>query len=185
MLQPDLISLFIMPLEKAGFEYMVTGSVASTLYGEPRLTHDIDLVLVLRVDEIGKLCDYFPSSDYYCPPPDVIRIELNRQTFAHFNLIHHESGYKADCYPFTGNPLHFWALKNRKTIQIDSDFSVQTAPPEYVIIRKLQFFREGGSQKHLMDVRKMIAMPDLNLDEEVMMDWIEKLELRNEWNRIR
>ncbi|MFP4015023.1 MAG: hypothetical protein ACLFVQ_13130, partial [Chitinispirillaceae bacterium] len=185
MHQPDLLTLFIPPLEQGGFEYMVTGSVASTLYGEPRLTHDIDLVIVLRVCDIGKLCDLFPSSDYYCPPPEVIRIELNRKTFAHFNLIHHDSGYKADCYPFTGNPLHAWALRNRKKIEIDSDISVQTAPPEYVIIRKLQFFREGGSEKHLSDIRKMMLAGGLDLDESVMLDWIQKLELQNEWKRIK
>jgi len=28
------------------------------------------------------------------------------------------------------------------------------APPEYVILRKLQYFREGGSEKHLLDIKK-------------------------------
>ena len=53
MQQPDLLSLFVLPLEHSNFEYMVTGSVASTLYGEPRLTHDVDLVIVLDIAHLG------------------------------------------------------------------------------------------------------------------------------------
>ena len=181
MLQLDLLSIFISPLEKCSFDYMVTGSVASTLYGEPRLTHDIDLVIVLHIPEIEKFRSCFPVSDFYCPPIEVIRIELTRKTFSHFNLIHHNSGYKADCYPFTGNPLHLWALKNKREIRINPDLKIKTAPPEYVIIRKLQFFREGGSEKHLIDIRKMLSSPDLILDNGILETWIQKLELQKEW----
>ena len=47
MLGGDLLSLFIEPLERLNLDYMITGSVASMLYGEPRLTNDVDLVLDL------------------------------------------------------------------------------------------------------------------------------------------
>jgi len=42
MLEPDLIELFARPLNQAGIRYFVSGSVAAMLYGEPRVTHDID-----------------------------------------------------------------------------------------------------------------------------------------------
>jgi hypothetical protein len=174
----DLLSVFLVPITHCGIEYMVTGSVASTLYGEPRLTHDIDLVLVLKLPDIEKFLSCFPSSDYYCPPPEVIRIELQR------NLIHHNSGYKADCYPFTGNPLHAWALKHKREIPVRPDLVISTAPPEYVIIRKLQFFREGGSEKHLHDIRKMISALKLELDREILHKWIDRLSLEKEWEKI-
>jgi hypothetical protein len=41
----DLIPLFVEPLERSAFPYMITGSVAAMIYGMPRLTHDVDLVL--------------------------------------------------------------------------------------------------------------------------------------------
>ena len=53
MHQPDPIWIFLDPLESKGFEYFVTGSVASIFYGDPRLTHDIDLVLHLELEENG------------------------------------------------------------------------------------------------------------------------------------
>ncbi|MFC1677400.1 hypothetical protein ACFL3G_10120 [Planctomycetota bacterium] len=47
MHEADLLLYFLKPLSQARFEYMVTGSVASIIYGQPRMTHDIDLVLEL------------------------------------------------------------------------------------------------------------------------------------------
>jgi len=184
MLQPDLLDIFVLPLEKSGFEYMVTGSVASTIYGEPRLTHDIDLVLILKNEEIKKFCSVFPVENYYCPPTEVICIELSRKNHAHFNLIHHDSGYKADCYPFTGDPLHAWALNQRRIFQIRPDFTIKVAPPEYVIIRKMQFFRDGGSEKHLSDIKKMLQLAERTIDLTILTDWIQSLCLDREWNRI-
>ena len=51
MPEADLIELFVAPLERIGIRYLVTGSVAATLYGEPRATHDIDLVAILRATD--------------------------------------------------------------------------------------------------------------------------------------
>jgi hypothetical protein len=184
-MQPlDLLSIFISPLEHSGFDYMVTGSVATTLYGEPRLTHDVDLVLMLKISDINRFISCFPQSAYYCPPAEIIRIELHRKDFAHFNLIHHDSGYKADCYPFTGNPLHSWALSQRRRITIQPNLTIQVAPPEYVILRKMQYFKEGGSQKHLLDIQKMIHTTDCQLDHSILDDWIRKLGLENVWEKV-
>ena len=47
MPEPDLIELFVARLGEIGAHYLVTGSVAATLYGEPRVTHDIELVVEL------------------------------------------------------------------------------------------------------------------------------------------
>jgi hypothetical protein len=45
MPETDLLSLFTRPLEMAGLTYFITGSMAGMIYGEPRLTMDVDLVL--------------------------------------------------------------------------------------------------------------------------------------------
>jgi len=45
MPQPELSLLFIRPLNRIGVRYLVSGSVAAILYGEPRLTHDVDFVV--------------------------------------------------------------------------------------------------------------------------------------------
>jgi hypothetical protein len=81
-------------------------------------------------------------------------------------LIHHETGFKADIYPDAEDPLHEWAFKNRKRVELGEGMAIWLAPPEYVIIRKLEYFREGGSDKHLQDIQRMLPLikPDLKLD---------------------
>lgn len=54
------------------------------------------------------------------------------------------------------DPLHAWALAHRRRIDV-AGTGAWIAPPEYVILRKLEFFREGGSDKHLRDIRFMLA----------------------------
>jgi hypothetical protein len=158
MPEHDFHRVFIGPFERLGIPYMVTGSIAAIFYGEPRLTHDIDIVLHLREPDIGRLCEMFPLESYYCPPPEVIQVEMRRESHAHFNLIHHATGLKADCYPFTGDRLHAWALQNRRIQSLTDSQTVQLAPPEYVIIRKMQYYRDGGSQKHAQDIQAILAV---------------------------
>jgi hypothetical protein len=65
--EPDLIELFARPLHEAGIRFFISGSVAAMLYGEPRVTHDIDLVAFLRVEDAAKLAALFPAPAFYYP----------------------------------------------------------------------------------------------------------------------
>ena len=185
MQQRDLLEIFIAPLETGNIDYMVTGSVAATFYGEPRLTHDIDLVIALQPDVIEQFLSLFPLEDFYCPPYEVVRLEIGRKSFAHFNLIHHDSGYKADVYPLSGDDLHRWGFKNRRRVSIRNDFEIWMAPPEYVIIRKLQYFKEGGSEKHLSDISKMLGQGEFVIDQSLINVWVDQKRLTEEWERAR
>jgi hypothetical protein len=72
MPEHNLFHIFVSRLNKLSIPYMITGAVASIIYGEPRLTNYIDLVIDLKIDEIDRFADAFPGEDFYCPPPDVI-----------------------------------------------------------------------------------------------------------------
>jgi len=162
MAAPGWIELFVARLEILGLPYMVTGSVASMVYGEPRLTLDVDLVIELDAEHASHFLAAFPEEEFYRPPLEVVRAECNRDTRGHFNLIHHATGMKADVYVASRDDLHVWGLAHRRRLRF-GDGTLALAPPEYVILRKLEFWREGGSQKHIRDVRGMLAA-DLPLD---------------------
>src|ERR1051325_6842629 len=98
MPEPELSLLFIRPLNQLGLRYMVSGSVAAILYGEPRLTHDVDFVVFLRPEDIIRLRAAFPSPDFYVPPAEMIAAEIERAQKGHFNVIHADTGFKADFY---------------------------------------------------------------------------------------
>lgn len=180
----DPIWVFLNKIEDAKFTYFVTGSVASIFYGEPRLTHDIDLVLHLEKKDVNHFCTVFPLSDFYCPPEEVLQIEINRHPYGHFNLIHHNSGFKADIYLEGNEPLHKWAFQNRKRIQISLGTSLWLAPPEYIIIRKLEFYREAGSDKHLRDIRNMLPQIEMDLDTVFLSAQLSNRGLEKYWQQI-
>lgn len=184
MHQPDPIWIFLDPLESKGFEYFVTGSVASIFYGEPRLTHDIDLVLHLELANMRKFTELFSPDSFYCPPLDILHIEMKRRPYGHFNLIHHATGFKADFYLSGTDPLHFWAMRHRKRISFSKTKQLWLAPPEYVIVRKLEFFREGGSDKHLQDIRNMLPQIEESLDQKFLQLKLEEKGLIEFWQKI-
>ena len=63
MPETDLVLLFTRRLEDAGFIYMITGSVAGVFYGEPRVTHDVDLVLAAPAKDADRIAAAFPSTN--------------------------------------------------------------------------------------------------------------------------
>ncbi len=58
------------------------------------------------------------------------------------------------------------------------------APPEYVIVRKLEYYREGGSEKHLRDIRSMLAVSGEQIDRASLREWIERRGLQTEWRLV-
>ncbi len=183
MLEPDLIELFVQPLNEHKIRYLVSGSVAAMLYGEPRVTHDIDLVVFLRAQDIPRFPDAYPWPQFYLPPPSVIAAEVARERRGHFNVIDTDSGLKADFYTANQDVLHAWAFRHAKHYFLKST-SVQVAPPEYVILRKLEYFREGGSEKHVRDIRSMLAVSREQIDHLAMGEWVTRLGLEVEWKRV-
>jgi len=138
MREAELFLLFIRPLNQAGIRYVVTGSVAAIFYGEPRLTHDVDLVVFLKENDIRRLGEIFPSSDFHVPSTDVIAVEASREQRGHFNIIHIDTGFKADIYLTGRDELNAWAFRGKRSVRFEGE-TVVLAPPEYVIIRKLEF----------------------------------------------
>jgi predicted N-acetyltransferase YhbS len=171
MPEPDLIELFVHPLNRLEFRYLVTGGVASMLYGEPRVTHDIALVVFLRPADIARLGEAYPDSDFYVPPAEVIAAELARERGGQFNIIHDASGLKADFYLPRRDEFQAWAFRNVRQYAIGGQL-VRLAPPEYVIVSKLEFSRDGRSEKHLRDIRAMLSISGDLLDRPALEDWI-------------
>ena len=183
MREPNAALLFIRPLEQAGIEYVVTGSIAAIVYGEPRLTHDLDAVIDVRETNIPRLIAAFTGEDFYCPPLDVITVEARREQRGHINILHIPSGFKADLYFRGRDPLHIWALLNVRKLSFLGGL-IRVAPPEYVIVRKLEFYREGGSDKHLRDVRLMLKLSGSHIDQPRLTQLLSERGLDDCWAKV-
>ncbi len=176
------IKLILTRLDAAGIVYCIVGGLAAIIYGRPRLTLDVDLLVALDPTQVGSLISAFPEEDFYLPPEEVLLAESMRDQRGHFNIIHQHSALRADCYLSGKSDLAMWELTHRR--KLTGPFGeVWIAPPEAVIANKLLFYREGGSAKHLEDIRAMLAAKCMD-DLDILMRWIERLELSKEWNKI-
>jgi hypothetical protein len=180
--EPDLYEVFVRPLHSTGVRYMIVGSVASVHYGEPRFTMDVDLVVQLAEAEISRLAVAFPEADYYVPPPEIIEEEMRRSTRGHFNIIHHATGFKADFYPWRRDEEWGWVWERCRNDEVNGH-TASFAPPEYVIVSKLDFYREGGSEKHLRDIRSMLAISGDQIDRALIENAVAKLGLGEQWRK--
>lgn len=184
MEEPNLFQIFINRLNKLGIRYMVTGAVAAIVYGEPRLTHDIDLVIELNTEEVEKMVESFSPKEFYCPPVENIKLEMKRSSRGHFNIIHFETGFKADCYLMGQDELHCWGMLNRKEFIVEGE-PIWVASPEYVILRKLEYYQEGKSQKHLMDIANMLRISSPQIDFPQLQEKIRNCNLERAWAEVK
>lgn len=167
-------------LEQHKIPYMIVGSIASMIYGEPRMTHDMDIVIDLLPEHVKTLEKIFPLDQYYCPPEEIIRAEMIQR--GQFNLLHHESGLKIDLMIRKNSAHSIEEFKRRRKTPLIGDIEAYIATAEDVIIKKLVFYREGQSDKHLKDIRGILA--ETEIDKNYLMHWIHELKLESEYNKI-
>ncbi len=179
--QADLLAAIADRLDEAGIPYMVVGSVAGSLHGEPRTTIDIDLVVDPSADSLRQFVDSLPASDYY--------VDLNAATEAFerrtsFNVIEHATGWKADLMIRRDRPFSRTEFDRRIQIPL---YGRQTpvATAEDTVIAKLEWAKAGESERQLRDVARILAISGATLDGIYLAHWIEALELGAQWDRAR
>ena len=89
MSQQELLNRVIQALDQVGIQYMITGSVASSMQGEPRSTHDIDIVITIKESRAYDLGKAFPPGDFYLDEHCILDA-IKRQSM--FNLIDLKGG---------------------------------------------------------------------------------------------
>ncbi|MBN1379477.1 MAG: hypothetical protein JXA04_09605 [Gammaproteobacteria bacterium] len=145
-------------LESAGFEYMLTGSLAMNYYAQPRMTRDIDLIVALTVDDIHRVNEVF-AKDYYIPEETMENAVKNATLF---NLIHLDSVVKVDIIVRKADKYRRHEFDRRQTVTI-AGFKTRITSKEDLILSKLNWARDSKSEMQLNDVRNLLATyPDMD-----------------------
>jgi hypothetical protein len=179
--QADVFRLVIEVLDRLKVPYMVVGSAASSIYGEPRLTQDIDIVIDPTAAQLDQLCAAFPQDDFYVSPEAAREALASR---AQFNIIHPHSGNKID-FMIAGEDA--WGrsqLARRRRVPVMPALEGVAAAPEDVIIAKMLYYQEGGSEKHLRDITGMLRVSDNRIDRQYIRKWAEALGVTDVWEAI-
>ncbi len=182
MPQSELLKLVLQVLEKLGIEFMITGSFASSLQGEPRATHDIDLVVSLPAGAVPALVTAFPPDQFYL---DAESVHEALRTQRMFNLIDFRGGGKVDFWILTGEPFdqsRFARRRKREFLGADAWYS----SPEDTILAKLRWAKlSGGSEKQFRDALRVYEIQSSQLDQSYLEEWAAKLEVDELWNALK
>ena len=159
-------------LERLGVPYAVVGSMASSYFGEARLTNDVDILAEVRAEHVRPLLEAFPADVYYLSE-DAVRSAIAHR--GQFNIIHPDAGLKVDVILPRGSEYDDQRLARRVQGQPHGASAPSYfASPEDVIVKKLEFHLEGGSDKHLRDIAGMLKSGAAPID----LDYIERFATR-------
>ena len=179
----DLIAVFAPRFDAAGIEWMIAGGVASIVYGEPRLTQDLDVVARLTKPDVERFSRQFPEPEFYCAPQEVIAEEASRDASGHFNVLHNATGARADVYLSGKDPLARRGLAGRRIVELLGR-PTPIASPEYVILHKLRFRQQGASDRHLRDIRAMLRVLGSTVDVAALTRDAADLGLSDMWREM-
>ncbi|HBI24361.1 MAG TPA: hypothetical protein DDX84_09235 [Nitrospiraceae bacterium] len=168
-------------LEHLSIPYLVTGSVASMAYGEPRLTNDIDIIAAIEEKHIAGLLSAFSLDEFYISE-DMIRDAIKHQ--GQFNIIHPASGLKVDIIIKRDTPFDSSRFKRLRRIYPAESYQANFSAPEDVIIKKMEFYQEGGSEKHLRDIAGILKVSGNEVDKEYISEWARRLGLTEIWDAV-
>ena len=152
MSQQELLRKVFQTLDDAGIEYMVTGSVASSMQGEPRSTHDIDVVVAIERTAAQKLVNAFPPPDFYLDEETIVDAIKNQNMF---NLIEVNTGDKVDFWILTDTPFD-QSRFGRRYLENVMGMQMAVSSPEDTILAKLWWAElSGGSEKQCTDALRV------------------------------
>jgi hypothetical protein len=138
--------------EQASIPYMLTGSMAMNYYAQPRMSRDIDVVIAIGPEDVGRVVALF-RPDYYLSEESI------RESLVHesvFNLIHQESVIKVDCIIRKKSEYRLVEFERRQMISI-LDFTTFIVSKEDLIISKLFWAKDSHSEVQLRDVKNLLA----------------------------
>lgn len=177
----ELLEIIARVFDRLGIPYLVTGSVAAMAYGEPRLTNDIDVVAGIEESHIAGVLAAFPPEQFYVSE-DAIRIAIRYRK--QFNIIHALSGLKVDVVIRDDTPFNISRFHRTRRIKAGEGFEADFASPEDIIIMKMLYYKEGGSEKHLRDIMGIVKISGAGIDNAYILGWAEKMALTEVWMRI-
>jgi hypothetical protein len=170
--QREFLFAVIEALERTGVVYAVTGSWASSAYGAPRTTHDLDVVVVISAEQAAELAAAFPSPFY----SDAAWMQAAAAEQVFFNVIDPTTGLKVDFWPAKDDQYSRAQLERRQQ-QVLFERTIWMLAPEDVILSKLLWYRESESDTQLRDCVGIWKARQDTLDRAYLQGWAAQLKL--------
>lgn len=166
-------------LEQANVPFAVTGSWASSTYGQPRTTHDVDVIISLTVEQASKVAEALPPPVY----ADPVWMQEAAALGEFFNIIDSESGVKIDCWPLKDDAYSQAQFSRRRREEI-AGTPVWMLAPEDVILSKLLWYRLSPNERQLDDCVGVWKVQREMLDLNYLRRWAAQLAVTDLLDRV-
>ena len=167
----DFLRVLIDFFEKQNILYMLSGSVAMSLYTQPRFTRDYDFVVNLKEEHIDELLKNFREGYYV--DDESVKDAIKRKTM--FNIIDHKSGYKADFVILKDDPFRQTEFLRQKKVRF-IDMTISIVSPEDLLLSKIIWIQEIQSGIQMEDIKLLSRVE--NLDWNYINTWLKELNLK-------
>jgi hypothetical protein len=169
-----------------GIRYVVGGSVASSLYGIPRATQDVDLVAEVWTSHVDALMAAL-IGDFY------IDAEMIRDAIKHrssFNVVHLATMFKADVFVMRGDPWSREEMVRARVEEVDGasgKMAIRFASPEDTLLHKLVWYKLGNqvSDRQWGDILGVLKVQGEALDHDYLDRWAPLLDVSDLLSRAR
>lgn len=165
--------------EQTGIPYYITGGVASSTFGDPRSTRDLDVVISINRDRIDNLVQALESSGFYVPGVD----DAKSGRMQTLGITHQQTVSRADLVIAGQEEFDRIKFERRRLIEIIDVGSFYFASPEDVILNKLRWRKKSQSDKQWRDVLGVLKVQDQTLDFGYLFQWAERLGLEDDLGR--
>ena len=181
MEQFDLLRFVVAAIERVGLRYFVTGSTVTIFYGEPRFTNDIDIVVNLSAPAVREFVQQFPENEFYVSEDAALdAVERHSQ----FKILHPQTGLKVDVIIPAPTEFNLSRFARASRVRTGPDWDAAFSSPEDAIIKKMEYFREGGSEKHLRDIAGVLRTSKESIDMAYIDRWAGILNVQDIWKSI-
>jgi hypothetical protein len=154
----------------AEIPYMLSGSVAMSIYALPRFTRDFDFIVHLQIKDIPGLIESFKEG-YYCDE-DAVKDAIKHKSM--FNIIDFATNYKADFIILKNEPYRIAEFERRKKVDF-LDIQINLVSPEDLIISKIIWIQQSESSLQKQDIQLLLQVE--NIDMNYIKSWVKTLKL--------
>jgi hypothetical protein len=160
-------------LEGLGVDYLVGGSLASSLHGVPRATQDVDIVAMIRLRHVDEFAAQL--SDRFYVDADMVRDAIAR--LSSFNIIDMTTMMKVDIFVAGRDALQKSEMQRRESYAFDEETTLWLASAEDIVLQKLDWYEKGNriSERQWNDALGVLKVRGASMDLSYLRRWAHEL----------
>lgn len=177
----DLLERIVRSLDRAGIDYFLTGSLVSSVHGEPRIVKDLDVKVNLVEGRVWELLAAYLGPDFR-PDPKTLGEAIRGGGI----FVSELAGDRVDFWFFRDDPFDRSRFERRRSVRLFG-LDVSVPSPEDTILANLRWAKKevkGSEVKSYRDALRITEVQDSALDRRYLTEWADRLEVRALWDRV-